>query len=301
MTSKKIKIMSFNISAENLCLHNNSKKVLAIIKNENPDILGIQETFCHNEETNKYSDINLYNQISEELHYSCALNEKHHIVIFSKFPIIHISPIYKGIIINYYNNIIGIFNIHLTDEPYQPFQLNNIEYGDYPFITTEEEAIMYAKNARQTDIINFINEIELMNSKYNLSTTIVLGDFNEPSHRDWTNKVANDKFRPIKVEFPSIKYFETKDFIDSYRHIYPIVNIENDYTWPTNDTYKIKDRIDYILVKSNNFFIKNAEIIGEKNYDDWPSDHRACICTIENYYNKYIKYKKKYLLTKINI
>lgn len=289
-----IKIMTFNISAETLCLNNNSKNIIEIIKSINPDILGIQETKCHDEINNIYTDIKLYDLISQELSYFYQVNQKTHTVIFSKFPIVECSEIYKGIVIKVKNYFISIFNIHLTDEPYQPFQILNIPYGNYPFINTEQEAIEQANLARKEEILKIFNEIEEINKKYNLTITVVLGDFNEPSHRDWTNEAVEAGIHPLKVEFPSVKHFEDNGFIDTYRHLYPNNVIFPASTWPTNSNDK-NDRIDYILVKSNTFEVSEAKIIGENDFKLWPSDHRACICIIDNYKYKYKKFKSKYL------
>jgi len=288
-----LKIMTFNISAETLCLNNNYKNIIEIIKNINPDILGIQETKCHDEIKNIYTDIKLYDLISKESGYYYEFNDKTHTVIFSKYKIIDSSTMYKGIIIKIKNNYIGIFNIHLTDEPYQPFQILNIPYGDYPFIGSEQEAINQANLARKKEIHKIINEINELDKKYNLTTTIVLGDFNEPSHRDWTKEAVDAGIHPLKVEFPSVKHFEDNGYVDSYRHLYPN-NVEfPGSTWPTNSTDK-KDRIDYILVKSNIYQVSKAIIIGEKDFGLWPSDHRVCVCTIDNSKYKYKKFKSKY-------
>lgn len=292
-----LKIMTFNISAETLCLNNNSKNIIDIIKNINPDILGIQETKCHDEIKNIYTDIKLYDLISKELDFSYEFNDKTHTVIFTKYPIIYSTEKYKGIIIKIQNNNIGIFNIHLTDEPYQPFQILNITYGDYPFINSEQEAINQAKLARREEIQKILNEINEIDKKYNLNAIIVLGDFNEPSHRDWTDKAVMAGIHPLSVEFPSVKYFEDNGFIDTYRHLYPDNIKFPGSTWPTNSKDK-NDRIDYILVKSNIFEITEANIIGEKNFALWPSDHRACVCAIDNSKYKYKKFKNKYLKLK---
>lgn len=294
-----LKIMTFNISAETLCINNNSKKIIDIIKKINPDILGIQETKCHDEIKNIYTDIKLYDLISKELNFYYEFNDKTHTVIFTKYPIIHSTEKYKGIIIKVQNNNIGVFNIHLTDEPYQPFQILNIPYGDYSFISSEQEAINQANLARKEEIKKIMNEINEINEKYNLTTIIILGDFNEPSHRDWTDKAMYTGIHPLKVEFPSVKTFEDNGFIDSYRHLYPDNVKFPGSTWPTNSKDK-NDRIDYILVKSNIFEITEADIIGEKHFALWPSDHRACVCTIDNYKYKYKKFKNKYLKLKKN-
>lgn len=298
-----LKIMSFNIAAETLCLNNNSQIIINIVKSINSDILGIQEINCHNEITNEYTNIYLYEQIAKEMKYFYEFNQTTHTVIFSKMPIIDVSPIFKGIIIKINDASIGIFNIHLTDEPYQPYQIAKIPYGDYPFIDSELEAIEQAKMARNKNILEIIEEIKLIEKKHNLSTIVVLGDFNEPSHRDWTNETKNAKLHPLKIEFPSVKLFENNNFVDSFRYIYPNPVINNGFTWPTSNKYSeketIQDRIDFILIKTNNMKIINAYIVGEKEFKTWPSDHRACICVLRidniNYYNKYVKYKLKYL------
>jgi len=301
-----LKIMSFNIAAETLCLNNNSQIIVQIVKSVNPDILGIQEINCHNETTNEYTNSNLYEQISKTMKYFYKLNENTHTAIFSKLPISDTSPKFKGIIVKRNNDLIGVFNIHLTDEPYQPYQIAKIPYGDYPFVNSETEAIEYAKNARSKTIQDLLAEIKFTKEKYNLSTIIILGDFNEPSHRDWTTQMANISIHPFKIEFPSVKYFEDNGFVDSFRHVYPNPLTNNGFTWPTPNKYSVKetleDRIDYILVKSKNMKIIDADIIGEKEFKIWPSDHRACVCILspnsKDYYEKYVKYKLKYFKLK---
>ena len=37
-----------------------------------------------------------------------------------------------------------VFNAHFHYIPYQPYQLAEIPYGDFPFIKTEQEAITWA-------------------------------------------------------------------------------------------------------------------------------------------------------------
>ena len=59
--------MTFNISAEDLCSNNNIKNVTHIIKSVNPDIIGIQETCCYDEDDEQYTDINSYKIISDAM------------------------------------------------------------------------------------------------------------------------------------------------------------------------------------------------------------------------------------------
>jgi len=52
------------------------------------------------------------------------------------------------------------------------------------------------------------------------------------------------------------------------------------------------------MIELNIFEITEANIIGEKNFALWPSDHRACVCAIDNSKYKYKKFKNKYLKLK---
>ena len=72
-----------------------------------------------------------------------------------------------------------MFNCHLYYIPYQPYQLNGIPYGDYPFIDTEEEAVRFANEARREEVTRYQKDIQqVMKEGYPVFLT---GDFNEPS------------------------------------------------------------------------------------------------------------------------
>jgi len=305
----KIKIMTFNISAEDLCSNNNIVNVTHIIKQINPDIIGIQETCCYDENNKIYTDISSYKIIANELSYFFYKQKEQNCCILSKYPVIESSNNDYGVVVKISDFYFGIFNIHLTDEPYQPYQLGGVMYGSpeiNPLIDNEKSAIYYAKKTRMPTIKNVLNDILLLETKRNPIGTIIMGDFNEPSHRDWTEEMAVLKHHPIKVAYPNVKYIEEHGFVDSYRFIYPNPALNNGFTWPTIGTYSDEklsknDRIDYILMKSNVFKIVDAKIIGEINsasdikFETWPSDHRAYCITIvlNNFQNKYSKYEQK--------
>ncbi|MNE77134.1 hypothetical protein D3C80_1734240 [compost metagenome] len=46
------------------------------------------------------------------------------------------------------------------------------------------------------------------------------GDFNEPSHLDWTKRAAEAGLCQLKVEWPSTKSFTSIGLKDAYRTIY---------------------------------------------------------------------------------
>ena len=99
-----------------------------------------------------------------------------------------------------------IFTLHLASNPYQPYQLLSIrpkwhKHRDTPFIKTEAEAIAAAKKARGSEIATLLLQIDSLPDKE--APVFVVGDFNEPSHLDWTNKAAESDRHPIKVAYPT--------------------------------------------------------------------------------------------------
>lgn len=178
-------------------------------------------------------------------------------------------------------------NIHLYTSPYQPYQLSGIEYRGAPVIKTEEAAIAYANAARGNGIDTVLKDIEAYSDKY--KTIIITGDFNEPSHLDWTQKAVDAGIHPVKVAYPQSTKLQKAGFTDAYRAIYQDEVKHPGFTWtPTtkkDDPKDHHDRIDFIYVKGAT--VKAAQVLGERteNADiivtPWPSDHRAVVVTLE--------------------
>ena len=185
------------------------------------------------------------------------------------------------------------FSLHLPSHPYQPYQLlgirpkwrkhtNNIE-----FIKTEAEAIQWAKKARGELISDLLKQISALPDKD--APVFVVGDFNEPSHLDWTEAAAKAGRHPIKVAFPNSSAMAKAGFKDSYRVIYPGEMKTPGFTWSPaykyDDPNTHHDRIDFIYFKGKNLNVSDAKIVGEnsENADivvaPYPSDHRAVVAT----------------------
>jgi len=185
-----------------------------------------------------------------------------------------------------------IFNLHLPSNPYQPYQLLSIQpkwhkHKDTPFIKTEAEAIEAAQKARGREIARLLRQIRFLDDKK--APVFVVGDFNEPSHLDWTEAAANSGRHPIKVAYPNSLAMIKAGFTDSYRSIYPDEMAKPGYTWSpayeTDDPKTHHDRIDFVYFKGKGLKVTDAKVIGEnsENADivvaPYPSDHRAVVAT----------------------
>ena len=63
--------------------------------------------------------------------------------VISRYPISRVSTNGLGVALdlNTGRREVWLFNIHLDDEPYPPYQVLGVEYGPAPCITTEVEAV----------------------------------------------------------------------------------------------------------------------------------------------------------------
>ncbi|MEJ8571487.1 endonuclease/exonuclease/phosphatase family protein [Microbaculum marinum] len=207
--------------------------------------------------------------------------------VISRFPIVGATPNDLGVAINVYGRTVYAFNLHLDDSPYQPYQLLRIRYGKWPFITTEREAIHYARLARGEAVKLWKQDLT---SARGAAAAFVFGDFNEPSHRDWTQAAADIGRHPIRVRYPTTRAIERKGFIDAYRAVWPDEIAKPAFTWtPTtspDDPDDHHDRIDFVFVRGAGLKVKSAAIVGEKAPEadivvtPWPSDHRAVAATV---------------------
>jgi exodeoxyribonuclease-3 len=183
-----------------------------------------------------------------------------------------------------------VFNNHLPHPPYQPYQLLGLTagYRVYPKIDTEAEAIAGAKKTRARFITRLFNQIRVLPDQE--APVFVVGDFNEPSHLDWTEAAAKSGRHPMKVEFPTSLMMAQAGFTDAYRTVYPDEMKKPGFTWAplkkADDPTIHHDRIDYVYFKGKGLKVTDAKVIGEskENADivvaPYPSDHRSVVATI---------------------
>lgn len=205
--------------------------------------------------------------------------------LLSRFPIVGMTPSRKGVRIRLGSGReILVFNLHLFDAPYQPYQLLNIPYGDHPFLATAAAAVAAARKTRGPAMAIVLRETEEA-VKEGLPTFVV-GDFNEPSPLDWTAAAARAGRHPLKVLWPAGWDLIRVGFVDAYRAIHPDELRFPGFTWtPTTDPADPKDhhdRIDFIYFKAGpGLRLDAVDVVGESKaradivLRPYPSDHRA--------------------------
>jgi endonuclease/exonuclease/phosphatase family metal-dependent hydrolase len=289
-------IMSYNIWGGGMNEGKPIDETVAVLKAVNPDIVGLQETRlegdpCTAEVCPPRGD-SVGPKIAEALGYhyfeQTAVNDALWANgILSRYPIGAATPNGTGVAVDVNGRKVMVFNIHLDDAPYQPYQLLNIEYGPFPYLKTAEEAVKAAADTRGPALKLLFDD---MAAAGDAEASFVFGDFNEPSHSDWTEAAVKAGNQPMAVAYPTVKAIEDKGFVDTFRAIFPDPAAKPGMTWtPTSDpkaTDDHHDRIDFALAKAAALKVEAAGIVGEKAPEadivvtPWPSDHRSTFAKI---------------------
>jgi endonuclease/exonuclease/phosphatase family metal-dependent hydrolase len=292
----RLTVMTFNIWGGG---QNEGKPVdetVAAIKAAGADIVGVQETRLESDpctaDVCPPTGTSVAKQIADALGFYYYDQTADNVAlwanaILSRYPIGKATAHDLGVAIDVDGRKVYVFNIHLDDSPYQPYQLLDIEYGDAPFIKTEAEAIKFAAETRGPAIDLVESDLE---EAAGADAVFLFGDFNEPSFRDWTEGAVKAGHQPVVVHWPTTTRIESFGFTDLFRAAVPDEVARPAYTWtPTTeptDPEDHHDRIDFAFGRADHLTVEKAAIVGEKSPEadivvtPWPSDHRSVAATV---------------------
>jgi len=232
----KIRVMSYNIEYGGLSIYkktgnmNYVNKYIDLIKSHRIDIVSFQE--C------KMRDLDISKIISKKLGYhhqyffdktNYYKNKYYHQSIISKFPIKIVDEKKNLCRVNINGTLVNIVNIHLDDEPYIPYSLKGIKYPNTPQNITNMSEAAELSFSSKSDFIQSLMSDKMITD----NPTIIMGDFNEPSHLDY-------KY----IKWKTSKYIMKKGFVDVARRIYENVTKYPLYTVDLYDKKYSPERID---------------------------------------------------------
>ncbi|MEU8569692.1 endonuclease/exonuclease/phosphatase family protein [Streptomyces pathocidini] len=248
--------------------------------------------------------------------------------VISRYPIIeHQSfPYWSKAVIDVDGTEIAAYSGHLEYRYYvnylprgygggTPAPLETSEYGWDEIPTgpiTDVDLIMRLNEASGRTAVTKTVLADAAQERRKGRLTLLAGDFNEPSHRDWTRRTRNlFDHNGTVVEWSTTKAIEDAGFRDSYREIHPDPVRAPGFTWPSDnpgaDTGQLtwapkadeRDRIDFVfyhpdrrihlldsvIVGPSTTIVRNervAESGREKFWEPkwtWPTDHKAVLST----------------------
>jgi len=291
-----LRVMSFNTWGSGVNEGKGVEETVAAILASGADIVGLQETRSEPEECSaEVCDAvgtSSAKVIAEALGWQYHDQGQKNVALWanavvSRYPIGAVSPAGLGVEIDVEGRKVWLFNIHLDDEPYQPYQLMSIEYGPAPFITTEAEAVDWAQKTRgpAMDLL----EADMV-AAAGAAAIFVTGDFNEPGYLEWTDAAVATGRHPVKVEWPTTKRLADQGFVDTYRAVYPDPVAKPAFTWTARYEEEAvddhPDKIDFVMAKGEGLTVTDAAIVGENGPRSdivvmpWPSDHRAVVAEV---------------------
>jgi endonuclease/exonuclease/phosphatase family metal-dependent hydrolase len=286
--AEAVRVMSFNLWHGGDAGKQPLEQSAAAIRAAQADVVGLQET--HGFEREKGAGRPDHGPVlARQLgwHY---LDQGARTGILSRWPIVTNTPARWGAVIRHPSGrSFHCFNAHLNHAPYQPYQLLGIPYANAPFLKTAEQAVEAARRARGAEVERLLAELRPVLAA---GTAVFLtGDFNEPSHQDWTARAAQAGRCPVEVRYPTTLAVAQAGLRDAFRWAHPDEVGTPGHTWtPTtrpDDPKDRHDRIDYVFTAGRGVRVMRCDIVGEGSpaadvvVRPWPSDHRAVVAVVE--------------------
>ncbi len=269
----QLKVMEFNIEYGGTLV--DFDKTVAAIRAADPDIVGVEE-----------ADTSLP-RLARELgwYYDNGMQ------IVSKYPILEPSGsdgVYAFIEVQP-GRVVALSNVHLPSDPYGPYWVRDGK--PLQKVLAMETRVRLPALEKQLEVLPGVAAGGI--------PVFVTGDFNAPSHLDWTDAaVGTRKYLKYAVEWPVSKALADAGFRDSYREVHadPVATPGLTWwaarpkvvAWAGNPTSKDpRDRIDFVYAAGPSTTV-SSEIVGERFARDvsisvspWPSDHRAVVSTFD--------------------
>jgi endonuclease/exonuclease/phosphatase family metal-dependent hydrolase len=279
-----LRIMSFNIWGGGERSKLPLFRTAEVINAAKADLVGLQESYG---EKRKGVAPDNAKEIARALGWN-HVDQGDGKTILSRYEIIGLTPGKQGAEIRLPDGqSFYLFNVHLFHAPYQPYQLLKIPYEEAPFLDTADQLVQAAESARGPELQRALAEIQplLAAGKF----VALTGDFNEPSHLDWTANAMAAGIVPMAVAYPASTAAIAIGLVDSYRAAHPDEVNYPGWTWTPltkeNDPADRHDRIDFVYVAPGLEVLRSA-VVGEGppradiTVKPYPSDHRAVVTEV---------------------
>ena len=265
-----LRVMTYNIWVGGTSMGQPLSRTVGVIQAAQADVVGIQE------------------QGSSGPALATALGFHYHNIggstaILSRYPIaqgesqgakLQLSPTQQAY----------IFDVHLAPYPYQPYDIRD------GLLTTEAQAIAAAQATRGSSVTSLLSG--MAPALASGAPVFLTGDFNEPSHLDWTQDAATAGLHfGRKVAWPASRAVRSAGLVDAFRELRPDEVADPGETWtpgnpaPHLDPGEVHDRIDFVYYSGVNVVPTTAFVLGydanDPNTDigiqPYPSDHRSVV------------------------
>ena len=267
-TPVDVRVMSFNVWLGGEVL--DSGAVVRAIRDSGADIVGLQEAEGN---TARIARALGWPYWSDRLH------------VVSRLPLLD-PPTARGAYVLAQvrpGQVFALANEHLTSDPYGPYLVRDSR--------TIARVLRNERAARVPEIRAALRGVRPALDRG--IPTLLTGDFNSPSHLDWTPATVGVRAGlRYPVPWPVTRAVAAAGFQDTYRAVHPDPVANPGITWtfgypfPRLRRNEVVDRIDYVHASAG-VQVLDSGIAGPSGtpdvtvpVDPWPSDHRAVISTV---------------------
>jgi endonuclease/exonuclease/phosphatase family metal-dependent hydrolase len=176
--------------------------------------------------------------------------------------------------------VVGVANVHLSSDP------SGLEIVREGGKLADVLALEEQGRAAEAKPLAFLGQVAKDGTPVFLT-----GDFNTPSHLDWTDAAKRAARIPFVVPWPTTVALAKAGLRDSYREANPDPLARLGITWTPGAPHPIeypdagRERIDMIWTAGRSTTLA-SQVVGEPGGPDveigvapWPSDHRAVVST----------------------
>jgi endonuclease/exonuclease/phosphatase family metal-dependent hydrolase len=197
----------------------------------------------------------------------------YNLVILSRFPIVDTHPLFSttglaGVTLDLgHARRLAVFTLWLDHLPYYRDGLD-ASVGARALVDGERET-------RQRQIGEILRLMLPSVAAAGETPLVVAGDFNSPSHLDWTENTASRHFGMV-VPWPVSRAMLRAGFVDSYRAAHPDPVATPGRTWSPRFEDDFEDRIDFVYFQGGGIELRGASVL-DRHPERWPSDHAAVL------------------------
>jgi endonuclease/exonuclease/phosphatase family metal-dependent hydrolase len=264
--SRELRVMTFNVWYGGAQI--DAEQVTRAIRESGADIVGLQEPEGNTALIARESGLPYYDATTH---------------VISRWPLYRVRR--GGVFMNYaaldLNSVVAVGNTHLTATPYGPELARD---GRGP-----ERVLALERSTRLPEIRPWLRPLARLGAAG--TPAFMVGDFNSPSHLDWT--AATAAAFPERVRYPLAwpvsSALANAGIRDSYREAHPDPVAWPGITWtagtppPRIRKAETLDRIDWVMAAGPSTTL-SSRLVGEVGgpsvelgVSPWPSDHRAVV------------------------
>ena len=263
----ELKVMTFNVWLGGALV--DIGQVAAAIEAADADVVGLQESDGN---ARRIADLLGWAHADEQLQ------------IISRYPLIA-PPASDGYVYVQLapGQVVGMANIHLPSDPYGPYLVRDGSDVDAVLANEVDTRVGALEELAAEWQSAFDDDIPLL----------LTGDFNAPSHRDWTDDTVGDRpHLAYAVDWPVSQAVEDLGFVDTFRdvhdnpHLVPGITWTFGYPYPRISDDEAQDRIDFVYAAGADEIV-DSEIVGPEGagdvsigVDPYPSDHLGVVSTV---------------------